>query len=192
MIGFDLNSISSPFTDNQNIQDYLIWEYHNNWDESHMQILGIGKLQTPYRGLLLTLPYTGYLANIDSSHITCEIEYSCEGEEFNLTLVNFGDICFENGRKILFSPYDFEINSLNPNPITDGKLNLSFSLGLQVKTHISLIDMQGRVVSILLNSELSSGNYNFIFDVSDLKSGVYYLEFNSELNSKYQKVIIIR
>lgn len=192
LIGFTIDSISSPFSVDKTANEYAEWTITNDWNSKQLIINADCKIKTPYKGLLLELPFTGYLSSIDSSLITAELEYTCTSANFDLTLFQFGDICFENGRLVIFSPYNFDAPTLTPNPITNGKMHLDFSIGLTVHTEINLIDVQGRIVKQFICKELNAGEYSFDFDINDMNAGVYYLEFRTPIESSHQKVMIIK
>ena len=59
-----------------------------------------------------------------------------------------------------------------PNPAS-GSTRIEFSLKDAGYTDLSIYDMNGRKVKVLLNEKLSSGKYSMLFDVKDLPAGLY-------------------
>lgn len=90
------------------------------------------------------------------------------------------------------------INNLScyPNPFND-KTNISISLENKTNVYLRVVDISGRVVKIILNTELESGNYNFDWtgDNSNglmVPTGIYFIELNAGEYSKTEKLIRIQ
>jgi O-glycosyl hydrolase len=75
-----------------------------------------------------------------------------------------------------------------PNPFTD-KLHVIYSLNEAKYVKIELIDNTGRLISILVNSNINSGEYSIEIDGNKIKNGIYYLIFNVE--HKFYKCSLI-
>ncbi|MCF8254529.1 MAG: T9SS type A sorting domain-containing protein [Bacteroidia bacterium] len=77
--------------------------------------------------------------------------------------------------------------SLYPNPLTGQSFHIGFNMKVNGIVKITLIDMTGKEVSVLNESNLSSGIFEEQFQVPSLKNGVYFvrIEANNEvLNRK--------
>lgn len=84
-----------------------------------------------------------------------------------------------------------QVLNLHPNPVSD---HFEVSLNLQgtSKVQIDLYDINGRVVSQLFNGE-ASGNFNQSWNrssVSNLSSGIYFLQVNVDDQLQTKKVIL--
>ena len=89
--------------------------------------------------------------------------------------VTGGDTTFLSSVRQISSevPKDYKLfqNYPNPfNPITNVKLQML----KQGFAEIKVFDITGKVVKILLNEKLNSGEYNITFDGNNLSSGVYF------------------
>jgi hypothetical protein len=80
-------------------------------------------------------------------------------------------------------------NYPNPfNPVT----NIQFYLPEQMKVKLSIHNVLGETVKILINSELSSGNYSVQFDGSGLASGIYFLILESRQRLLSRKIVLLK
>lgn len=88
---------------------------------------------------------------------------------------------------ILYNNYP---NPFNPFTTISFKINSGQSGSIPVKLFI--YDQLGRETALLLDEELSSGEYKINFNGSGLSSGVYYVVLRSGSNQKYQKMILMK
>lgn len=78
--------------------------------------------------------------------------------------------------KILTDGYKLNQNYPNPfNPYT----NISFSIPKEGNTKITVYDMLGREVAVLVNDYLEAGNHAVLFNASNLSSGIYIYRIES-------------
>ena len=76
-----------------------------------------------------------------------------------------------------------------PNPATT-VLNLELNVTETAQTQIEMIDMTGKVVREISNSELTSGTHKFQVETSDLPNGIYFVRINSNGKSAQYKVSV--
>jgi hypothetical protein len=76
-----------------------------------------------------------------------------------------------------------------PNP-AEKVLNVSFSLHRPENTIIEIIDLNGKIVSVLFNGLLTEGSHELSFNIESISSGTYILRINSGQSSFSQKFII--
>lgn len=87
-------------------------------------------------------------------------------------------------------PATLELSQNYPNPFNP-TTTINFSVpenSGQIK--LAVYDILGRVVSTLVDEELSSGNYNIEFDASNLPSGIYMYRLSSGSNTQTMKMIL--
>ncbi|MGQ9798189.1 MAG: glucoamylase family protein [Ignavibacterium sp.] len=78
-------------------------------------------------------------------------------------------------------PQDFQLFQNYPNPfnsITKIKFSLPFSEREYSDVSLKIFDILGKEVSTIFSGNLSSGEYEFNFDASDLSSGIYYYKLS--------------
>jgi hypothetical protein len=64
-----------------------------------------------------------------------------------------------------------------PNPMTSTS-NVSFTLLKKGDVLVELLDLQGRVLSVISNGARTEGNHNIAFDASDLAAGTYAIRLS--------------
>ena len=95
----------------------------------------------------------------------------------------------ENYEDFVAEGYDLYQNYPNPfNPST----TISFSILKAGQTKISVFDMLGREVAILINDHLNAGVYTTVFDGKGLSSGVYIYRIESGNFVKSKQMILLK
>jgi len=85
--------------------------------------------------------------------------------------------------------FNLEQNYPNPfNPVT----NIKFSIPKPGNTSLKVYDILGRIVSVLLNDNLSAGNYSISFSGADLPSGFYIYVLRSGKNILIKKMLLLK
>lgn len=95
--------------------------------------------------------------------------------------------------KVLLSevPLTFNIGNAYPNPFNP-IVKFDYSIPIQSQVLVSVLDVNGRIISILKDKLMESGNYNLNWDASSLSSGVYFVHFNVNNMNSTQKVMLIK
>lgn len=100
--------------------------------------------------------------------------------EMNITSVGTEDHFME----------DLSLN-IYPNPF-ESNLNIEYNLVEPAQVRISVLDIYGKVVSIIADQEQEPDNYVFTWE-SDLQlSGTYHLRFEVGNRQIYRKVIFMK
>jgi hypothetical protein len=80
-------------------------------------------------------------------------------------------------------------NFPNPfNPVTDLEFNISNKEFISLKVY----DISGKEAAIIVNKELTPGNYKFSFDASGLTSGMYFYTLRSKGSSITKKMLLLK
>jgi Secretion system C-terminal sorting domain len=127
----------------------------------------------------------------------------------DLTLINGGNYSIPGLKREIISditrikemninePIAFNLEQNYPNPFNPST-NIKFHINKTGIVLIKIFDALGRIVDIVLNEELSRGDYEIAFDGSSLSTGTYFyvLEF-SDINSKHnfrkvKKMVLIK
>src|ERR1035437_6473922 len=181
-IVFNLNNHSHPY---QTL----------TWIES---VGNIGDAVYPYS---INLPGCGFCPNYPGNFcqtMTCfehtyKIYYdSCSlHDAMNNSCVNFIDTChyceFCGGIPELSSVSSFEVS---PTP-SNGKINISMTISNPDNLEIYIRDVTGKqAMNKYSLGRLNKGNTNRELDVSNLKSGFYFLECRGNDGSSFRKLII--
>ncbi|MBE2217548.1 MAG: T9SS type A sorting domain-containing protein [Ignavibacteria bacterium] len=85
--------------------------------------------------------------------------------------------------------YVLQQNYPNPfNPVT----NIKFSIPKTGAVKLTIFDVSGREVAVLVNESLTAGSYNADFDAAQLSSGVYLYKLESDGFVQTKKMVLIK
>jgi hypothetical protein len=88
-------------------------------------------------------------------------------------------------------PTNFKLEQNYPNPFNPSTA-INFTLPAAGNTVLEVFDIQGRLVSTLVNRELFSGQHSINFDASNLSSGVYIYRLRAGDFSLTRKMTLIK
>lgn len=109
------------------------------------------------------------------------------GVVFGDTSYNVTGITFTEGE--LVKNYALFHNYPNPfNPVT----NIKFDIPKKSNVKISIFDVLGKEISVLVNEELSPGTFEVNWDASNFPSGVYFYKIETGDYSESKKMVLIK
>ncbi len=87
-------------------------------------------------------------------------------------------------------PNAFELKQNFPNPFNPST-SIAYDLHQDGMVKLTVFDLNGREVAILVNEQLNAGNHVVTFDGSNLSSGlyIYQISFNGEVNAKNMMLV---
>jgi len=88
-------------------------------------------------------------------------------------------------------PLTYELRNNYPNPFNPST-TISFSIVEKGRVSLKVYDLLGKEVANLLNEEKPAGNYNVIFDASNLSSGVYFYRLETSNYSSVKKMTLVK
>lgn len=88
-------------------------------------------------------------------------------------------------------PEKVELNQNYPNPFNP-ETTIGFSLNGGTHVNLSIFNSKGELVSNLVNRELNSGSHSYIFDGSNLNSGVYYYRLTGEGFNESSRMVLVK
>jgi hypothetical protein len=88
-------------------------------------------------------------------------------------------------------PNGFVLNQNYPNPFNPST-RISYSVASEEFVSIKVHDFIGREVSTLINETKSAGNYEVVFDASDLPSGTYFYTLRAGEFISTKKMMLIK
>jgi hypothetical protein len=89
-------------------------------------------------------------------------------------------------------PEQFMLYSNYPNPFNPST-TIKFSLNTASKVYMSVYDITGKIVDVIMKGEFkSAGTYSIIFNAGGLTSGVYFLQIKAGNYSKTQKMVYLK
>jgi len=87
--------------------------------------------------------------------------------------------------------YDFILHTNYPNPFNP-VTKIAFEIPVTGMTKLKVYDINGKVVSSLINENKDAGFYEVNFDGSQLSSGIYFYKLESNNNSITKKMFLIK
>jgi len=127
-----------------------------------------------------------------------------DSTEFNFVLTVNDGCCFSEPDTVVITvkdnpigvdeliPHRFVLVGIYPNPINH-LAKISFGLPQASKINIELYDIKGRFLKILAEENMNSGYHTIEFNMSRLKSGVYFYKLNvNGVNKAVDKFILLR
>jgi hypothetical protein len=91
----------------------------------------------------------------------------------------------------LVFPKDFHLFQNYPNPFNPST-TITFDLPKSSVVRLSVFDMLGRKVSVLVNERKAPGSYEVKFDGSNLASGVYFYRLQSEEFVQTKRLLLLK
>ena len=86
---------------------------------------------------------------------------------------------------------NYELSQNYPNPFNPST-KISFNLPTREFVKLKVYDITGKLVSTLVNDELSSGNHFVDFNGVNLSSGIYFYALNTPNFSETKKMILVK
>lgn len=97
--------------------------------------------------------------------------------------------CFDV--EINANPINFVLNQNYPNPFNPST-TISFSIPASTFVTLKIYDVLGKEVSMLINEELSAGNYEKTFFPYNLSNGIYFYSLKAGKFSETKKMILMK
>ncbi|MBT3519112.1 MAG: YHYH protein [Candidatus Marinimicrobia bacterium] len=88
-------------------------------------------------------------------------------------------------------PKQFSLNQNYPNPFNP-TTSISFSVPAKSKVEISVYDIMGNEVAVLLNDVVPAGIQSVPWDAKDQPSGIYFIRMLSENFIEYKKAMLLK
>ena len=107
-----------------------------------------------------------------------------EGQGLNEIVIGIS----QNGTNI---PDNYKLEQNYPNPFNPST-NIKFSIPKSSDAKLSVFDITGKQVSVLVNKYLNAGEYAVDFNALDLSSGIYFYTLSSGNYTETKKMILIK
>ena len=88
-------------------------------------------------------------------------------------------------------PSEFNLYPACPNPFNP-ETKITYSVSHPTRISLSVFDVNGRLIKILFNQQVKEGEHSFIWNASDLTSGVYFIKLSSDKFSKISKCTLLK
>ena len=88
-------------------------------------------------------------------------------------------------------PTSFKLYQNYPNPFNPST-NIKFNVESSKFIKLTVFDMIGKEVTLLVNEKLQPGTYEVTFDGSSLSSGIYFYQLKTENFIETKKLILLK
>ena len=122
----------------------------------------------------------------DKIYKLCDIDYL----SYNVSNIRNMTLLVGDVNKFIV-PDVFSLNDPYPNPFNPST-SVDFYLSESEYINASIFNINGQIVDIIIDEEISYGNHTFNWDASNYPSGIYFLRVKSKTHSVSQKLILIK
>ena len=88
-------------------------------------------------------------------------------------------------------PKEFALQSAYPNPFNP-VTNLKFGLPVDSKVSMQIYNLQGQVVSTLLNDNMQAGYHSVVWNADNHSSGIYFVQMIAGDYIHTQKIMLVK
>ena len=88
-------------------------------------------------------------------------------------------------------PAEFSLNSAYPNPFNP-TTTLNFALPIESEVSLSIYNLQGRLVSTLLSSNMDAGYHSVVWNANREASGMYFVKMVAGEYIQTQKLMLVK
>ncbi|MEO8666473.1 MAG: T9SS type A sorting domain-containing protein [Ignavibacteria bacterium] len=88
-------------------------------------------------------------------------------------------------------PKEFLLYNNYPNPFNPST-TIKFDLPVESNVNLSIFDITGREISVLVNDKLSAGTHEYKWNAAQLSSGIYFYKIKTESYSKVMKMLLVK
>ena len=95
------------------------------------------------------------------------------------------------GIEVVDIPESFSLSSAYPNPFNPST-NLTLDLNTDSNVNISIYNVMGQLMDVLVNDNLNAGSYPFTWNASETPSGLYFIKTEVGSSTSVQKVMLLK
>ncbi|MEO8666109.1 MAG: T9SS type A sorting domain-containing protein [Ignavibacteria bacterium] len=88
-------------------------------------------------------------------------------------------------------PQSFNVYQNYPNPFNP-VTQIKFDIAKNSNAKLSVYDITGKVVEVLVNEKLIAGSYEFKWDASKYSSGIYFYRLQTDKYNKTMRMVLIK
>jgi subtilisin-like proprotein convertase family protein len=105
--------------------------------------------------------------------------------------INNGSTINSTSNNGINTPGNFKLSQNYPNPFNPAT-RINFSVAETGNIKLTVYDILGKEVSVLVNKTLNPGEYNIEFNAGELTSGVYFYRLEADSFSDIKKMILVK
>ena len=134
-----------------------------------------------------------FLTGVSSCRFPCATDGGCLVTDINYQIDYSQYDCFGNILSITnnLTPQNFEITQVYPNPFNP-ITSIHYSLNHNANIQLLIYDIQGRVITTLIDGFQTAGYHSVIWDASKFSSGIYFLNMSSGKITETKKMVLMK
>lgn len=101
--------------------------------------------------------------------------------------VKFGPIEVKSGVIVR----EFAISQISPNPSRGKSPRIDFAMPSQANVKLSVLDIQGREVAVLVDGTLNAGRHQTVWNASSTQSGVYFIRYEVRGGKTFTQRVVV-
>jgi hypothetical protein len=113
------------------------------------------------------------------------------GEGGTILRKNTGGVTAVNEELVSILPSDFSLMQNYPNPFNTST-TIQYAVGKSGLVSLTVYDLLGRVVAVLVDGERPAGIHSVVWDASAQTSGVYFYRLQADTFMDIKKMILLR
>ena len=174
------------------IADDFTWGEVISLGAGKFEINGNGTIADNQELVIMNFELMSYLNDKHSTTLNVKIDYGCLVEEFELTVINTEEVCFNDNRIILLnSNSKFSMNNPVPNPATES-FKLDYGIGFDVLSKIEVLNYYGESVMTVYDGMLQAGTYSEVITTTGLSSGTYMIRISAGPFTDTKQFLIVK
>jgi photosystem II stability/assembly factor-like uncharacterized protein len=134
--------------------------------------------------------FSGTNRNLESIYFIDSVTAFTAGQDGTILKTTNGGITpIEQTGNIIFK--DFLLYQNYPNPFNPNT-NIQFNISNSTFTKLTIYDVTGGVITILVNEELRPGVYEVDWDASNKASGIYYYKLETQSFTETKRMVLLK
>jgi len=145
-------------------------------------------------GILIDPLFRVYVGEESGSDLALTVElpgHLCDSVSATAGYVRADSVCGLNLRLIEASPESYALDPNSPNPFNP-TTEIGFSVGLDGRTRLVVLNSLGKEVAVLVDDHLRPGRYSVVWDASAEPSGLYYYRLESGTWSMTRSMMLVK
>lgn len=145
-------------------------------------------------GILLNPLFAVYVGEESGSDLMLSVELPdnpCDSVVSVSGYVRADSVCGLNLRLIESSREGYALDSNSPNPFNPAT-EIGFSVGLDGRTRLTVLNSLGREVATLVDEHLPPGRYSVVWDATAEPSGLYYYRLESGAWNMVRRMMLVK
>jgi len=140
---------------------------------------------------LKAIPADGYVFDGWSGDLNSSADSVVLRSDVNITAIPRFVLGTNNEPNLAEVPLTTELLPNYPNPFNP-TTTISWVQSQSAKVTIEIVDMNGRIISRIVNNSFTSGRHTITYDGSNLSSGIYLIRLQSGSFSSIRKIALIK